>query len=202
MKLPMKISSLLLLIFSINLVACLGDEAPDTPEPTQTAIIINEQEVGSAIEDCEKPLANYSNFQQVYNDCTSWDEDMGILEVKYRSDNASSTGFGLRVHFDSTALSFDKLSYNFPTDYIGFGGPDNDVDDLDNDAITDKYITVAWASLLGNWPGENTTNQITNYAEITLVNIDFNRVDNSTENYVINYTPSSSAAGVNLILGR
>jgi hypothetical protein len=76
------------------------------------------------------------------------------------------------------------------------------VDDLDNDATTDKYITAAWASLLGNWPGEDTTNQTTSYAEINLVNIDFNIEDSSSDNYVINYTSSSSATGVSLIFGR
>ena len=204
MKLPMKFSKILLILLSISLVACLGDKAPDTPDTPDTSNPIIVQDAGSAIEDCDQPLESYTQFQQVYNECISWgeSENKGTLEVKYRSDDATLTGFGLRVHFDSSAISFDKLSYNFPTEFIGSGGPDNDVDDFDNDATTDKYITAAWASLLGNWPGEDTTNQATNYAEINLVNIDFNIEDSNNDNYVINYTSSSNPTGVSLIFGR
>jgi hypothetical protein len=124
------------------------------------------------------------------------------LNVELKSDNSELTGLGLRVHFDSSALSFDKLSYYFPTEFIGSGGPDNDVDDLDNDATTDKYITAAWASLLGNWPGEDTTNQATNYAEISLININFEIVDSNVINHDINYTTTSIPQGISIILGK
>ena len=200
----MKTSTLLLILFSINLVACLGDEAPDTAEPTQTPIITNVQKVGSAIEDCEKPLANYSNFQQVYNDCISWDEsaNKGTLNVKYRSDDATLPGLGVGIHYNSIELSLIVESTDpFTKDNINVVEL-LDTDDLDNDATTDKYINASWASVPGNWPGDVTINSLTGLAEIILINIDFNREDNSTENYVINYTSSSSATGVNLILGR
>ena len=203
MKLSIKISSLFLILLSINLVACLGDEAPDNPEPTQTPILTNEQEVGSAIQDCEKPLANYSNFQQVYNDCISWDEsaNKGTLNVKYRSDDASLTGLGVGIHYNSVELSLIEFTDTFTKDNIEVVELP-DTDDLDNDATTDKYINASWASLHGNWPGNETTNSLTGLAEVILININFNREDNSKENFVINYTTSSSAAGVNLILGR
>ncbi len=199
----MKTSTLLLILFSINLVACLGDEAPDTAEPTQTPIITNVQKVGSAIEDCEKPLANYSNFQQVYNDCISWDEsaNKGTLNVKYRSNDVNSTGLGIRIHYDSMELTFDSVSYILSKDNIFSAGPHNDEDNFDNDTKTDKYIDAGWSSLFGEWPGAG-MNDVLGYKEITLMNIEFDRVDNSTENYAINYTSSSSAATLSLVLGK
>lgn len=198
----MKISFIFLILLSINLVACLGEEASETSESLETQNPINAQQAGSATEGCEKPLASYVKFQQVFNDCNSWAEDKSTLEVKYRSDDATLTGLGIRVHFDSSALSFEKFSYNFPTEFIGSSGPDNDVDDYDDNPSTDKYVSANWASLLGNWPGEDHTFELTGLTEISLVNIDFNVIDNTTENYIINYTSSSHASGLNLILGK
>jgi hypothetical protein len=203
MKLPMKSSKILLILLSISLVACLGDKAPDTPDTPDTSNPIIVQDVGRAVEDCDQPLESYTNFQQVYNECITWDEsaNKGTLEVKYRSNDVNSTGLGIRIHYDSMELEFKAFSFILSKDNIFSTGPYNDEDNFDNDTKTDKYIDAGWSSLFGEWPGAGMID-VLGYKEITLMNIEFDRVDNSTENYAINYTSSSSAATLSLILGK
>ncbi|MEE3278586.1 MAG: hypothetical protein VX211_02230, partial [Pseudomonadota bacterium] len=61
----------------------------------------------------------------------------------------------LRVHYDSSKFASVSFSDVLAIDLIGL---DNyaafDLDNDDGDADTDSYITVAWASLNGTWPGQ------------------------------------------------
>jgi hypothetical protein len=70
------------------------------------------------------------------------------------SDNdATLTGLGMKVHYDSTVLTFVEISSYLAADNIDASGPYEDTDNLDNDASTDKYVSASWASLFGSWPG-------------------------------------------------
>ena len=103
------------------------------------------------------------------------------------SDGDSSlTGLGLRVHYDSSVLTFVELSNVLSTDNIESGSVNNDNDDDDGDASTDKYVTASWASLFGNWPGTLPADLLT-----ATFNVDD---DDSVESTVINFSASSSAA--------
>ncbi|MCS5588270.1 MAG: hypothetical protein NZ697_07305, partial [Porticoccaceae bacterium] len=67
---------------------------------------------------------------------------------------ATSTGLGLRIHYDSSALTLADVTNvlsNSPID--ADGTPAADASDLDGDASTDTYVDFAWASLFGGWPG-------------------------------------------------
>ena len=77
------------------------------------------------------------------------------LSLSYNVDDNDSTlsGLGFRLHYNSSQLSFgalvDLLTNNLiQQDLI----PQNDIEDYDNDPTTDKYISVAWASIDGDWP--------------------------------------------------
>jgi hypothetical protein len=200
MKLPMKISSLFLILLSINLVACLGEKATETPETPETPETrVDDGIIGSAIEACDKPLASisdyanvYGDFQQVYNDCIVEDENKRTLTIKYRSNDDNTTGIGLRVHYNSSQLIYSKVVEKLETDLIAESvSPDNDNDD--NDESTDRVILLGWASLTGIWPGDE---------EANLATIEFTQVDSSDEDYIMNYTDSSIAAGFDLLLGK
>jgi hypothetical protein len=104
------------------------------------------------------------------------------------SDGDSSlTGLGLRVHYDSSVLTFVELSNVLSTDLIASGSVNNDTDNDDGDASTDKYVTASWASLYGNWPGA---------LPADLLTATFNVVDDdSVESTVINFSASSNSAG-------
>jgi hypothetical protein len=111
------------------------------------------------------------------------------ITVGYDVSDADSslTGLGLRVHYDSSVLTFVELSDVFATDNISAGGPDNDADDFDNDPSTDKYLTANWASLFGNWPGSLPADLLT--ASFTVAD------DDTLVNTVINFSSNSNAAG-------
>jgi hypothetical protein len=57
------------------------------------------------------------------------------------------TGLGLRVHYDSSKLSFDQVS-----ETLAFGrlfnpalvAPEADDSDFDGDPATDRFISLAW----------------------------------------------------------
>jgi hypothetical protein len=77
------------------------------------------------------------------------------ISVAYNADDNQLPGLGLRVHFDSTKLSVAQIKDVLDQDLI-FVDADtqSDTDDYDADSSTDSFVTVAWASLNGNWPNE------------------------------------------------
>ena len=101
--------------------------------------------------------------------------------------DSSLTGLGLRVHYDSSVLTFVEFADVLSTDNISSGQPANDTDNEDGDASTDKYITANWASLFGNWPGS---------LPADLLTATFNVADDdSLVSTVINFSAASNAAG-------
>jgi hypothetical protein len=107
--------------------------------------------------------------------------------VSYNADDTTTTGLGLRIHFDSTQLSVASLEGVFATDNI-FSSADarSDDGDDDNDSTTDKYIEITWASLYGNWPGA---------VPVDLATITFDIAEGATGSSTINIEKSSNAAG-------
>jgi hypothetical protein len=136
-----------------------------------------------------------SNYQIVYDDCIVWNGNTGTAVVRYLSDSPTTTGLGVRVHFDSTSMQLTDVYAVLTSDLI-IENPENDdvsIDSLiipdsddvnDGDAITDSHVIFAWASVPGNWPGMENAD---------LVTLTFEKVDNGNENYYLNYTSKSNA---------
>jgi hypothetical protein len=79
------------------------------------------------------------------------------------SDNDNTlTGLGLRMHFNSSMLTFTGLSGILQTGLIAQQPSVPDTSDYDNDPATTHYVLVSWADLQGNWP--NTTLPATLYS--------------------------------------
>ena len=117
-----------------------------------------------------------------------------VLDIAYdTSDNNNQlTGLGMRVHFNSSLLSFKEITNLVEQDIIVNGqGPFNDEDDFDNDPLTDQYISFGWASLFGNWPNME--------LPAVLMNIAFDISDaidtDITSETSINFTSSALASG-------
>ena len=70
------------------------------------------------------------------------------------SDNDNTlSGIGIRFHFDSTKLSFTGWSDVLTTGFLQQDTiPQNDTQNFDNDASTDKFILIAFLDFTGNWP--------------------------------------------------
>ena len=75
-----------------------------------------------------------------------------VIEYDVSNNNASLSGLGLSVHYDSSSLTFTGFADVLATDNISTTGPFNDDEDLDGNPATDKYVSGAWASLFASWP--------------------------------------------------
>jgi hypothetical protein len=77
------------------------------------------------------------------------------VKVAYQSDVEES--LGLRIHFDSDALSFASISSELESlvtslDAISASA---DTSDLDENSATDSYIEISWSALAGPEEGES-----------------------------------------------
>jgi len=102
-------------------------------------------------------------------------------------------GLGLRIHYDSSMLTWTTFSDVFAFGKIGEdSSPYNDVADFDGDPSTDKYLTIAWADLLGQWPGEGTTT-------LDLYTANFTASPSFTSgSTTVNFSASSTTVGYSL----
>ena len=78
------------------------------------------------------------------------------VTVQYTtSDNDDAlTGLGLRIHYNSSLLTFNGLSNVLQTSFLQQSSPMADTADYDQDPTTDKYVLVSWADIYGNWPDQ------------------------------------------------
>jgi hypothetical protein len=80
-----------------------------------------------------------------------------LVEIGYTTsnDDSTTTGIGFRVHFNSMLMDIADVVYVLDRDLlVDVIGPFQDFEDHDNDASTDQYYSVGWASLYGDWPNE------------------------------------------------
>ncbi len=102
------------------------------------------------------------------------------------------TGLSLRVHFDSSQLSFSNATYE--PDGTSFSRPisepTDDSSDFDNDPITNQFIIVSWVDLGGNFPGVNPA---------TLATVNFNTAAGFSEATLINFSAASTPSGFDLV---
>lgn len=64
---------------------------------------------------------------------------------------ASSTGLGIRVHFNSALVQIAEIEHLLQEASLGLQILE-DTQDFDQDSSTDMFINAAWADLLGQWP--------------------------------------------------
>lgn len=116
------------------------------------------------------------------------------VTVNYSTANPTDntlTGLGLRIHWDSTKLSWINLSDEITHGLQGVSLPEADSSDFDSDPATDQFVLVAWADIQGNWPGADVTLPVELYtANFTVA---ANIVEGTTTS--VKFSTSSSAAG-------
>lgn len=77
------------------------------------------------------------------------------FDIQYDTSTADNTlmGLGLRLHFNSSVLTFQGLSDVLTSGLIGQDAvPQPDLQNYDGDPSTDVYVQVAWQHLAGAWP--------------------------------------------------
>lgn len=114
------------------------------------------------------------------------------FKVKYSTRNPidnSLTGLGLRLHWNTSILTFSSLTQTFATNLIAQGSPENDISNFDNDSTTDKFINMSWVDFSGNWPGVSLAN---------LYTANFITATNFIGQTSVNFSSSSTASGFTL----
>ena len=121
-----------------------------------------------------------------------------VIEVAYDTsdDNNQLSGLGMRVHFNSSLLSFKEITGLIEQDIIVSGeGPFSDYLDFDSDLLTDQYMLFGWASLYNNWPNTNLPTILMNIAFDVSENIDTQAISSTN----INFSKSSFTSRYELI---
>ena len=77
------------------------------------------------------------------------------FDANYSTDpvNANLTGLGIRLHFDSSSVTYNRLDNLLSPGLIAQPSVQNDSQNYDRDTTTDRYVLVAWSDPTGSWPG-------------------------------------------------
>ena len=129
------------------------------------------------------------NTQHVYVSSSTKSEDgtQETIVISYNAEDTTTTGLGIRVHFDSSAININGISDIFQNGLLSEpSDPVADDDNRDGDTNTDQFVTLAWTSVSGNWP---------NSAPVDLATITFDIDEDAIGTSAINFTASSNAAG-------
>lgn len=125
----------------------------------------------------------------------AWPNQEVTIEVRYAPANPvddTLTGLGLRIHWDSSKLSWIGLDGIFPTALMGRGKPEADNANFDGDSKTDRFVNLLWADFAGAWPGAGLT-------PVTLYSARFTTAANFTDATRVNFSTSGTAAGRRLV---
>ncbi len=103
--------------------------------------------------------------------------------------------FGVRLHYDSSVLTFDDATNVFTTGQISAPADQAEgsvAGDDDDDADTDRYIIASWADIVGgNWPG------VANAQPLDVFSANFTTMAGFTGSSLLNFT--RTAAPLNLV---
>ncbi len=116
------------------------------------------------------------------------------FDVIYSTANPTDEtlpGLSLRMHWNSSRLTYAGLSNTFAPGLQPIGAPEVDTLDFDGDADTDRYLLVAWVDLGGAWPGVGST-------PLLLYTASFTTTQDFSGSTSINFSTSSTAAGYDL----
>ena len=116
------------------------------------------------------------------------------LDISYdvTSNQNQLTGLGLRLHYDSSKLQFAGVENVLTTDNIINGNltePDNE--NFDSNTSTDSFVSLAWASLFGNWPNVELPTALFSITFTVSNDIAVNSIESTT----IGFSKSSNAQG-------
>ena len=83
-------------------------------------------------------------------------EETFMVSVLYSTLNGVSelTGLGLRIHYDSSMMEYAGCVNPLQTGSIGVPQDHSDEADSDENATTDRVLTIAWQDLEGSWPAQ------------------------------------------------
>jgi hypothetical protein len=162
--------------------------ADDPFDVTDTPTTDNSSDTDSAVSTVTVPdLVAATQHVYVSSSTKSEDGTQETVVISYNAEDSTTTGLGIRVHFDSSVIDVDDISDTLLTNKIVLGAFGTDDSDHDGDVSTDQHISFAWASPDSSWPGSE--------GPVDLATIVFDINENATGASAINFTSTSTAAG-------
>ena len=131
-------------------------------------------------------------FQRIFDNGLVWYGDYGTLNVQYQSSNTATTGIGLRLHYNSSSMKVASIN-QYSDGALVMTRPEaaqNDTNNKDDNDATDAYLTFAWFDMNGQWPMAT---------QVNLATIEFERLNNGSNNYSIDYSVTSNSAGYQFV---
>ncbi len=102
------------------------------------------------------------------------------LTATYDADSAEKTGIGLRIHYNSSVLTWNGFSDVLALNRTALGtSAQTDSTDKDGDSSTDKFVIVSWADTGSTWPGS---------VPLTLFKINFSPTGKGTSPVNVTFT--------------
>jgi acyl-coenzyme A thioesterase PaaI-like protein len=71
------------------------------------------------------------------------------LKITYQSDVEVASGLDLRIHFNSSELSFDSISSALANEVDTAGIGATQISNTDENAATDSYVDISWSAFSG-----------------------------------------------------
>ncbi|MGK7903902.1 MAG: FG-GAP-like repeat-containing protein [Hormoscilla sp.] len=163
---------------------------------TSSDIVIGEQNTATlVIVDNEPPPIEAQQVQAESSEVRVLPNNIVNFDVTYSTlpDNIPSRGLGLRMHWDSTQISFTGLTNILDSGTAQpTGTPQLDVNDLDSDPNTDSFIVKAWSDISKNWPEAFFPLPVDLFTANFVTNLNFD----STR---VNFTATSVAEGADFM---
>jgi hypothetical protein len=110
----------------------------------------------SGEDSCQTPTVG-NLTQAVYVSSVVNGDSQKVVTISYESDSSKTTGLGLKVHFNSSQMTLSAVDTLHTADIVSAPSVDlisEDTSNSDNDSSTDSLVIAAWASLYGNFPGD------------------------------------------------
>ena len=78
------------------------------------------------------------------------------IPLFYNTSTADNTlsGIGLRLHYNSSSLSYQNVTNLFSNNLVGSVTDNADTQNFDSNTSTDRFVQLKYADLAGNWPNQ------------------------------------------------
>ncbi|PNJ93340.1 hypothetical protein CEP14_13785, partial [Cylindrospermopsis raciborskii C04] len=86
------------------------------------------------------------------------------------NSNNSLNGIGIRLHYDSSDLSYQQVTNLLSTNLFGAVSDNLDNQNFDKDNTTDRYIQIQYFAPNGNWPNKSLPVKLGDFAFTTSTN--------------------------------
>lgn len=83
----------------------------------------------------------------------SVDEETSFAFKLTDSEVVNSRGMVLRIHFDSTVVTSMNVLQVLEFSHLVTVAPKQDVNNYDDDSLTDQFVMVSWSDFSEQWPG-------------------------------------------------